>query len=297
MPGFQPRETEPPRPISCRSVVEPVGGAAISLPPSAGVLPRALKVLGLPVRPLTTDGLIEALVGRALSRVRTTVCYANAHTANLACRDPAYRAVLSGCDLLYADGASIVWASRWSGRRLPERMTAADYFPRFARRCAESGLSLYLLGGRKGVAEAAAARLRGSLPGLRIVGTHHGYFAEADSARVIADINTARPQVLAVGLSSPRQERWLAEHVGDLEVPVRWCVGALFDYLAGHESRAPAWLCRIGGEWLFRLMMDPVGKWKRYLIGNPRFVWNVLRWRFSGIRSAPPCAQVEAREI
>lgn len=245
-------------------------------------LPCAVNIMDLPIRPLNTDGLIEVLVNRAAAGLRTSVCYANAHTANLACSDRRFHRVLCDSDLLYADGASVVWASRWSERRLPERMTAADFFPRFVRRCADRGLSLFLLGGRPGVAAAAAERLCGRIPGLRIAGTHHGYFVEEDTPRVIAAVNLVRPDILAIGLSSPRQEYWLAEHAAALVVPVRWCVGALFDYLAGLERRAPAWLCRIGGEWLFRLLMDPVGKWRRYLIGNPRFVWNVVRWRRSG---------------
>lgn len=241
-------------------------------------LPQSVDVLGLPIRPLRAEGLIELLIARARSRVATTVCYANAHTANLACRDGLFREVLGGCDLLYADGASLVWASRWSKERLPERMTAADYFERFAGRCEAEGLSVYLLGGRPGVADKAAARLVGAMPRLKVAGTHHGFFERDESPRVVAEINQARPDVLAVGLSSPRQELWLAENRDTLTVPVRWCVGALFDYLAGQERRAPAWLCRIGGEWLFRLLVDPVGKWRRYLIGNPLFVWHTLRW-------------------
>jgi N-acetylglucosaminyldiphosphoundecaprenol N-acetyl-beta-D-mannosaminyltransferase len=240
--------------------------------------PGPVEVLGLPLRPLRTEELINLLVQRARSGMRTAVCYANAHTANLACREEQFRGVLRDCDVLYADGASLVWASRWSERRLPERMTAADYFRRFATRCAEDGVSLYLLGGREGVVDEAAARLRAAIPGLQIVGSHHGYFAAADSGRIIAEINTTRPDVLVLGLSSPRQEFWLAEHADELTVPVRWCVGGLLDYEAGRERRAPAWLCCMGGEWLFRLLVDPLGKWRRYLIGNPLFVWNTLRW-------------------
>jgi N-acetylglucosaminyldiphosphoundecaprenol N-acetyl-beta-D-mannosaminyltransferase len=107
----------------------------------------------------------------------------------------------------------------------------------------------------------------------------------AKSAEVVETINAAKPDILAVGMASPRQEFWLADHGAKLDVPVRWCVGALFDYLAGTERRAPAWLCRVGGEWMYRLAMDPLGKWRRYLLGNPRFVWNTLRWRTRRRRS------------
>lgn len=258
--------------------------------------PGPIDVLGLPVRPLNTEGLIELLVTRARRGACTRACYANAHTVNLACRDARYREVLRGSDVLYADGAAVVWASRWSERRLPERMTAADYFVRFAQRCGETGLSLYLLGGREGVSEKAAARLLAESPGLQIAGTRHGYFGAEASDGIVAAINAAAPDVLVVGMSSPRQEYWLAQRAGGLNVPVRWCVGALFDYLAGAERRAPPWLRRIGGEWLFRLLMDPAGKWRRYLVGNPLFVVNALRWGFRRPHGGSPREATSALE-
>lgn len=260
-------------------------------------LPDPVDVLGLPIRPLNTDGLIELIIRRARAGLRTTLCYANAYTSNLACRDAAFRAALSGSDVLYADGASVVWASRWADLPLVERMTAADYFPQFARRCAEEGLSVYLLGGREGVAQRTADRLKKRLPDLKVAGVHHGYFREEDSDRIVAEINAARPDVLAVGLSTPRQEYWVAAHAEKLQVPVRWCVGALFDYAAGRERRAPAWLCQLGGEWVFRLMMDPLGKWRRYLVGNPLFVWNTLCWRARRRRGAQGSGPKRRRRV
>ncbi len=245
----------------------------------------AVDVMGLPILPLRTAGLIDLLVDRARGGVRTTACYANAHTVNLACSDASFGELLRSADVLYADGASVVWASRWSLRPLPERMTAADYFPRFAERCASEGLSVFLLGGRPGIAKRAAEALCAGVGsgerGLRIAGVCDGYFDEARSAEVIERIGASGADVLVAGLSSPRQERWLADHVDAIDAPVRWCVGGLFDYLAGRERRAPAWLCRLGGESAFRLCVDPVGKWRRYLVGNPLFVWRALRWGLS----------------
>jgi N-acetylglucosaminyldiphosphoundecaprenol N-acetyl-beta-D-mannosaminyltransferase len=153
-----------------------------------------------------------------------------------------------------------------------------DYFPALARRCEEQGLSIFLLGSKPGVLEKAVLGLRNEYPRLRIAGTHHGYFDLGASDQVILKINSARADILLVGMSSPRQEFWLRDHEDEIQVPVRWCVGALFDYLGGAEDRAPAFLRRIGCEWLFRLAMDPAGKWRRYLLGNPRFVWNAFRW-------------------
>ncbi len=239
-------------------------------------------VLGYPVRRVLRDELVELLLDRAAGSEATTVGYLNANTYNLAQRDANLRRDLLDCDILYPDGISIVWASRVLGSPLPERMTAADFFPRFASGCAERGRSLYLLGGAPGVAERAADRLRRDLPSLRIVGARDGFFSDRDALRVVDAVNAAAPDALILGMGSPRQERFAMIERHRIRSPLRWCVGALFDYLAGEEPRGPQWMCDAGFEWLFRLAADPIGKWRRYMMGNPRFVAAVLRARAAG---------------
>lgn len=236
-------------------------------------------VLGYPVRSLRREELVELLLDRTAGPDSTTVSYLNANTFNLAQRDANLRRDLLSCDILYPDGISIVWASRVLGSPLPERMTAADFFPTFAAGCAERGRSLYLLGGAPGVAERAADRLRRDLPALRIVGARDGFFSDRDALRVVDAINVAAPDALLLGMGSPRQERFASIERHRLRAPLRWCVGALFDYLAGEEPRGPQWMCDAGFEWLFRLAADPIGKWRRYMLGNPRFVAAVLKAR------------------
>lgn len=254
-------------------------------------LRAAVDLLGLPVRPYCIDEFIETLVARTTAGRRTSVCYLNAHTFNLARRDTAMRHALTSTDLLYADGQSIVWAARMLGRRLPERMTSADYFARFARRCAEAGLSVYMLGGAAGVAQRAADALRSEHPGLRVAGTHHGYFCEQASESIIEAINAGGADVLTIGLGSPRQELWLAKHAARLRPPLLWCVGAQFDYLSGCERRAPAWLRERGCEWAYRLWRDPLRKWRRYVPGNAAFVLHVLREMVRTRRGGIECAR------
>ncbi len=239
-------------------------------------LPAAVDICGLPVRPVDLRQLLDALVGRARQGRRTRAHYLNAHTFNLTLDRPEFRQILATCELLYADGMSVVWASRWLGRPLPQRLSAADYFETFAQRCAAAQVSVFLLGGQAGVADAAATTLKKRVSGLKIAGTHDGYFQETDSEAVVTRISAARPDILLVGLGSPRQEEWIERWHEQLEVPVCWSVGALFDYFAEREPRAPQWLCRHGGEWIFRLMHRPSERWRRYLVGNARFVWAVL---------------------
>lgn len=244
------------------------------------VSPRdSATVLGFPVRSIRRDELVDLLLERTAGPDSTTVGYLNANTFNLAQRDANLRRDLINCDILYPDGISIVWASRVLGSPLPERMTAADFFPSFVAGCAKQGRSIYLLGGAPGVAERAAARLRRELPSLKIVGARDGFFSDRDALRVVDAINAAAPDALIIGMGSPRQERFAAIERHRLRAPLRWCVGALFDYLAGEEPRGPQWMCDAGFEWLFRLAADPVGKWRRYVVGNPRFVAAVLRAR------------------
>ena len=247
-------------------------------------MPAPVSICGFPVRPMRQEQLIGAMITRAQRRIRTCVHYLNTHTFSLGLDHASFREIIAASDLLYADGMSVVWAGRWLGRRIPERLSAADYFETFCRRCARENVSLYLLGGSDGVSQAAAAVLAERVPGLNIAGTDRGYFAEEESRSVIQRINASGADVLIVGMGSPRQESWVTRHARDLTVPVRWTVGALFDYFAGREPRAPRWLCRCGGEWIYRLMHNPARHWQRYLVGNTRFLWAVVREGGNGSR-------------
>lgn len=218
------------------------------------------------------------MIDRAMARVATRVCYLNVHTWNLARQDADFHRLLRDADVLYADGMAIVWASHILGEPLPARLSSADYVEEFAAACAAEEISVFLLGGDDGVARRAAERLTEAFPALRIAGTHTGFFAPDDPS-VVECVNRTRPDILLVGMGSPRQERWSARHRARLNVPVIWSVGALFDYLADVEARAPAWMCRTGLEWAYRLAMDPRGKAGRYLLGNPLFVGSVAKER------------------
>ncbi len=258
------------RVVSCE-----LANVTIDPEPSCSVV----EVMGLPLWAVDTEGLIHLLVDRASRGVPSRVCYLNAHSWNLSRRDPTFRELLATADVLYADGMSVVWASRLLGGDLPARLSSADYVEDFALACAARGVSLYLLGGAEDVANRAAERLTEHVPGLHVAGTHHGYFDVDEADEVVDRINQASPDLLMVGMGSPRQERFSADNRSKLDVPVIWSVGALFDYLADVEWRAPRWICQTGLEWAFRLAVDPRGKLGRYLVGNPVFVGSVVKAR------------------
>ena len=241
-----------------------------------------VTVLGVRVDVFTLPGLVDAVVRSARDSHRCTVFYANIHVLNTAYGDPDLRRILNQADIVYCDGAGVRLGARLLGHRLPERMTGADWIEPLCAVCAEKGVSLYFLGARSGVAAEAAARLQARHPGLRIVGAHHGYLADpAVCAGAIAAINAARPDILLVGMGTPLQEKWIAAHREELDVPVVWAVGALFDFVAGVQPRGPRWMLDHGLEWLSRLISDPRRLWRRYILGNPLFILRVLRHRFT----------------
>lgn len=246
---------------------------------------QRVDFLGVPLCRLTTNEFIVLLLRETVERSANTsrppffVTYLNAACSNLAAQLPDYRAVLSQSDVVYADGQAIVWASRWLGSPLPERVNAADFFVRFCQRCAEANLSLFFVGSAEDIAERAAHRIMQQVPGLRIVGALSGFF-EGEGDEVIARIKAASPDILIVGRSVPLQERWAWKHRLEFGAKAIWCVGALFEYYSGHRLRAPVWMRRAGLEWLFRLALEPRRLWRRYIIGNAVFLWRVARQVF-----------------
>jgi N-acetylglucosaminyldiphosphoundecaprenol N-acetyl-beta-D-mannosaminyltransferase len=215
---------------------------------------------------------------------KKTILYTNAHCLNVASQDVKYRELLNQADLVYADGVSVVWSSRLLGGCSIEKITGADWIDDYCSLAQGRELRTFILAGKSGIAQKAAKNLMVHYPKLHIVGVCDGFFEEggADEAALIAEINRAHPHVVFVGMGVPRQEKWLAAQRTRIEAPVCWAIGALFDYVAGIEPRVPRWLDSIGMEWFWRLLVDPKGKWRRYIIGNPLFVYRVLHQKVAG---------------
>jgi N-acetylglucosaminyldiphosphoundecaprenol N-acetyl-beta-D-mannosaminyltransferase len=157
-------------------------------------------------------------------------------------------------------------------------MTGADWIWGVASLCEAEGRSLYLLGSDAGAAQEAAACLQRWYPRLDVRGAHHGYFqiGTPHSERVVEHVAEHKPDVLLVGMGTPLQELWVDHYFDQLDAHVVWTVGALFDYVSGRVPRAPHWMADHGLEWIFRLAIEPRRMWRRYLLGNPVFLWRVL---------------------
>jgi len=236
------------------------------------------RVLDIPIELAQPAEMLRTITGWAPSPHPRRVMYVNAHVVNQSRAVPELARALQTADLIYCDGYGVRLAARALDVPVPHRMTGADWVWGLATLCEASGQSIYLLGSEPPIAREAAARLQRWYPGLEVVGSHHGYF-ELDSAhndRVIEDINSRRPDIVLVGMGTPKQELWVQRSAERLEVDVLWTVGALLDYVAGRVPRAPRWLADNGLEWIFRFAIEPHRMWRRYLLGNPAFLSRVM---------------------
>lgn len=232
------------------------------------------RVVGILVDTLTEQQIVERVMGWTTSPTPKVAVGINAAVCNLAATNPDFRRNIHNADLSYADGQSIVWATRLLGRPAPERVATTDLIHPIAAASAERGKLLYFYGGSPGVAERAAVRLRESNPGLTVV-TRSGFTAPEDMPEVIAEINASGAHILCIGLGDPLQQHWVATHRAALTVPVILTCGGLFDWVSGDNPRAPSWMIAVGCEWLWRLLIEPRRLARRYLLGNPAFLYRL----------------------
>lgn len=227
----------------------------------------AVTVWGLPLAPWTRDQATDAVTERVRARRPTYFITANTHYAMLSQQEPRLREVNRRAAFLLADGAPLVLASRRSRTPLPERVAGSDLIYDVARRAAQEGHRLFLLGGAPGIAIAAADRLRSLYPGLIIAGTA---CPDAEQLQgpglpsLIESIQAARPDILMVALGQPKGEYWIADHHETIGAPVSVQVGATLDFVAGRVSRAPRWIQAIHMEWAYRLALEPARLGPRY---------------------------------
>nr|WP_240940133.1 WecB/TagA/CpsF family glycosyltransferase [Planosporangium flavigriseum] len=192
-------------------------------------------------------------------------------------RDPQLHAAVTGCDLVVADGQSVVWASRVLRTRLPERVTGIDLFIRLLGEAEQRRLSVYFLGARPAVLATMIERVRERFPALIVAGSHDGYFADADAPAIADAIAGSGAHLLFLGMTSPKKENFVAEYGERTGAAVVHGVGGSFDVLAGVVKRAPRAWQRLGMEWLYRALQEPRRLGGRYLTTNAAFVALVAR--------------------
>ncbi|HEV8337627.1 MAG TPA: WecB/TagA/CpsF family glycosyltransferase [Candidatus Polarisedimenticolia bacterium] len=232
---------------------------------------KQLDLLGVRFDRLSREQALEALEAEFGRREHRKVYIVNAHTLNLAWKDPYYRRVLNEADFLLNDGSGVGLAARLRGQSFPANLVGTDLVPLLCARAVARGSGVFLLGGRAGVPERAANRLQDYVPGLQVCGYRHGYFSRSETGDLIQQINNSKASILLVAFGNPLQEIWIHENAPKIHCDLSIGVGGLFDHLAGRLRRAPIWMRRAGIEWVHILVNQP-HKWKRYLLGNPLFV-------------------------
>jgi exopolysaccharide biosynthesis WecB/TagA/CpsF family protein len=249
-------------------------------PPRGGEADLSARMYGLTVDALTMDEVVTRCRDALHRRERMLIGVLNAAKVVSLGRDERLRESLLECDLLLADGQSVVWASRLiGGRPLPERVAGIDLFERLLQLAEQERAGVYLLGAKPEVLATLRQRLRDQYPGLVIAGAHDGYFSADEAADVAADIAASGAQLLFLGMTSPKKEVFLKEFGPRLGVPIMHGVGGSFDVFAGVTRRAPLAWQRAGMEWAYRLVQEPGRLWRRYLTTNSAFVLRTVRER------------------
>lgn len=241
-----------------------------------------VNVLGVGVSAIDMPAAVDRIEDWIRHRTQNYVCVTGVHGVMESQRDEELRRIHNASGMTTPDGMPMVWAGHWAGASWMKRVYGPDLMLAICERAAAKGWRSFFYGGREGVPEQLAQRLAERFPGLQVVGAYSPPFRaltpEEDEA-LVERINSSEAELVWVGLSTPKQERWMAAHVGRLQAPVLLGVGAAFDIHAGTLAQAPVWMQRHGLEWLYRLVREPRRLWRRYLSNNPRFLLGILRRR------------------
>jgi N-acetylglucosaminyldiphosphoundecaprenol N-acetyl-beta-D-mannosaminyltransferase len=250
---------------------------------------RRVAILGVQIDAVTMHDAID-VIRHLIARGRPAFVFSlNVDILMKVTKDPELKRIYDAAELVLVDGTPMMWAARFLGSPLPERVSGSDFIPVLSRAIASEARRLFLLGGVPGVAETARVWLEQNNPGLVVVDTYSppfGFEHDADEcAGIVSRIRAAKPDLLLVALGAPKEQKWLHRYRNELQVPVSIGVGSALDYLAGRLRRAPRWMQRAGLEWSFRLLQEPHRLWRRYLIEDPPFIFHILVERLR--RGAP----------
>lgn len=241
---------------------------------------RRVDVLGVEVSAITIEMAVAEVARWIDEGERHYVCVTGVHGVMESQRDPQLLRIHNESGLTTPDGMPMVWAGHRAGASWMRRVYGPDLMLATLQTAAQRGWSSYLYGGNDGVADLLAEKLTARFPGLKIAGTHCPPFrplTEDEDAAIVEEINSSGADLVWVGLSTPKQERWMSAHAGRLDAAAMFGVGAAFDFHAGLIPQAPPWMQRNGLEWFYRLTKEPKRLWRRYLRNNPAFAASILR--------------------
>ncbi len=258
--------------------------------------PKA-HVLGIAIDAINMDQAVAKIAQQLQSRSKGYVCLCGVHGIMEAQRDRDVARAFAGASLVVPDGMPTVWVGRHQGNSEMERVTGPDLMLEILRRKEFRGYKHFFCGGKDGVAAELRDKLHAKYPWVQIVGVHtppFGPMSSAEEKEFVATVRRLRPDIVWIGISTPKQERFMARYLPLLDTTLMFGVGAAFDFHTGRISDCAEWIKLAGLQWFHRLLQDPKHLWKRYLRNNPAFMWHIAL-QLTGLRSNPPPPGLEAQ--
>ncbi|MFS0883373.1 WecB/TagA/CpsF family glycosyltransferase [Metabacillus niabensis] len=241
---------------------------------------KTINIFGLDVASLTLEETITEIEKYIIQKRKVQHVVINASKVVMMKKDLQLKAIIKSCPIINADGQSIVWAARFLGKRLPERVTGIDIMERLISESSKKSYKLYFFGAKQNVVKRLVEHYTELYPNIEIVGYRNGYFKESEELEIVNEINKSGADILFLGFSSPKKEYWLAKYNEHLDIPFRMGVGGSFDVITGVTKRAPIWMQKAGLEWFYRFLQEPKRMFKRYLFGNILFIVYTIMEKF-----------------
>jgi N-acetylglucosaminyldiphosphoundecaprenol N-acetyl-beta-D-mannosaminyltransferase len=273
-----PSATSNPGAPSGTSILLDSNCAERRLVPDTKFAQKYADVLGVKVSAIDLSTAVDMADRWIAAKNRGYICVTGVHGVMEAQKDTEFLRILNHAFINTPDGMPMSWVGRLQGLSQMDRVFGPDFMAAMCQLSVQRGYRHFLYGGEPGVAELLKKALQRRFPGLRVVGTYTPPFRNLNAEEeddVLTQVRTSRPHILWVGLSTPKQERFMAQYIDRLDVPLLVGVGAAFDYHTGRIRDCPHWMKRAGLQWLHRLLQDPRRLWKRYLRNNPAFIWNI----------------------
>ncbi|MDM5221854.1 WecB/TagA/CpsF family glycosyltransferase [Peribacillus sp. NJ11] len=245
---------------------------------------RTSKIYDCEIAAINMNETLKVVGDIIDKKVYTQHVVLNASKVVLMKEDPELKKIIQDCSLINADGQSIVWASKLLGYPLPERVAGIDLMERIIEMASEKSYGVFFFGAKEEVVENVVNHYKELYPNLKVSGYRNGYFTDDENPEIVETIKKSKADILLVAFSSPQKEYWLSKYGEEMQVPFVMGVGGSFDVVAGVTKRAPKWMQNLGLEWFYRFTQEPGRMWKRYLVGNTKFIIYTLEEKFKMLK-------------
>lgn len=263
------------------------GGGGIATANTVAINSKRIEFMGAKIDALTMQETIERVTQIIQNREKVQHVVVNVAKLMTMQRDSQLKEIVNSSGLINADGAGVVLGAKLLGYELPERVAGIDLMQELVKTANQKAWRIFFLGAEEDVVRDVVTTYKRRFPSLQICGYRNGYFQAADELEVAMQIREARPDILFVGMSSPKKEKFIRKYMDEMNVPFVMGVGGSFDVVAGKVSRAPQWMQAVGMEWFYRLVQEPGRMWKRYLVTNTQFGWALAAQLISGRNGEP----------